>query len=244
MKPFPWLALLLLLAPCLAPGQTTPPPSDAPDKQTDYNKIVDHFFEAVQSGRYTAAAHVLVDTNAADEFNVDKHESLANPLQQIADKLGTFKTFKPIVNKTLGDGIGYVYGIAIYDRSPLRYEFMFYKDGAYWRLLHIDFNLNYVPEVRDLAGIHVPAPPVIVPAPAAPPAAAPAAKPKSPDNPEPPAAPVPSSSEPTLTNPPATAPAPAPTPATLPVPAPTPAPSSTSPATPSATNSAPSQKNP
>ncbi|MCE0497530.1 MAG: DUF3887 domain-containing protein [Methylacidiphilales bacterium] len=187
MKPSAWLALALLLTPCLAQKQNataapTDVPTDAPDKQSDYNKIVHHFFEKVKAGNFTDAAHVLVDTNPQDAFNVEKHESLAVPLEKIQDAFGSFKEFKPLVTKTLGDGIGYVYGLAIYERSPIRFEFIFYKDGLDWRMLHVDFNLNYIPEIRDLAGVHIPAPPANAPASAQP---TPASKPETPDNSEP-----------------------------------------------------------
>jgi hypothetical protein len=212
MKPFLWLALTLLVWPCLADAQTAAD-TDAPDKQTDYNKIVAHFFEMVKAVRFTDAAHVLIDTNPTDAFNVEKHESLAVPLEKIQDAFGPFKEFKPLVVKTLGDGVGYVYGLAIYERGPIRYEFMFYKDGPVWRLLHIDFNLNYVPEIRELAGVHIPVTPAVP---------YPEVKPKTPAPPTPstPASPTPAAPA---------SPAPA-TPAAAPAPSPAPAPPATDPA--------------
>jgi hypothetical protein len=222
MKPSAWLVFTLIFTPCLAEIQNvTATPTDAPDKQGDYNAIIHHFFAMVKAGKCTDAAHVLIDTNPQDSFNVEKHEALAVPLEKIQDALGSFKEFKPIVTKTFGDSVGYVYGLAIYERDPIRFEFMFYKDGPDWRLLHIDFNLNYVSEIRDLAGVHIQVTPSYAPAPAQP---APAVKPKTPDNPEPlvPSAlsnPVEPSSQPTTApvpspaaTPPASAPAPSPTP--------------------------------
>ena len=183
MKPSAWLALVLLLMPCLSWEQNAlAAPESAPDKQGDYNKIVAHFFEMVKAGNFTDAAHVLVDTNPQDAFNVEKHESLAVPLEKIQDAFGPFKEFKPIVTKTLGDSVGYVYGLAIYERSPIRFEFMFYKDGPDWRMLHVDFNLNYIPEIRDLAGVHISTPPPNAPASAQP---TPVVKPETPDHPGP-----------------------------------------------------------
>jgi hypothetical protein len=198
MKPSAWLALTLLFTLCLAEAQNaTAAPVDAPDKQGDYNKIIDHFFAMVKAGNFTDAAHVLIDTNPQDAFNVEKHEALAVPLEKIQDAFGPFKEFKPLVAKTLGNSVGYVYGLALYKRDPIRFEFMFYKDGPDWRLLHIDFNLNYVPEIRELAGVHIPITPSYAPEPAP---AAPAVKPKIPDDSEP-------SVPPTLSTP-----APSPTP--------------------------------
>lgn len=222
MKPSAWLALLLFFSPCLVKGQdTTPASSDAPDKQGDYTKIVDHFFEKVKAGDFTGAAHVLIDTNPRDAFNVEKHESLAVPLQKIQETFGAFKEFKPLVTKTLGDGVGYVYGLAIYDRDPIRYEFMFYKDGEDWRLFHVDFNLNYIPEIRDLAGVHIPMTPYYAPAPTQ---QAPAAKPKTPDNSVPPANSATPPGQPTLSTPAAPSSQPATPPASPPVDTPSPVP--------------------
>jgi hypothetical protein len=219
MKPSLWLALTLLVLPRLAEAQTATG-ADAPDKQTDYNKIVARFFEMVKAGRFTDAAHALIDTNLTDAFNVEKHESLAVPLQKIQDAFGPFKEFKPLVTKTLGDGVGYVYGLAIYERGPIRYEFMFYKDGPDWRLLHIDFNLNYVPEIRELAGVHIP---IMTPAPY------PEVKPKPPASqaPSTPASPAPAQPAAQTPSPPA---APSSRPAAAPAPSPAPTPPATDPA--------------
>jgi hypothetical protein len=178
------LALVLLFASCVAEAQSASVPTDAPDKQGDYNAIIHHFFALVKADKCTDAAHVLVDTNPQDIFDVVKHEDLAVPLEKIEDALGSFKDFKPLVNKTINGNIGYVYGLAIYERNAIRFEFIFYKDGSDWRFLHIDFNLDYVPEIRDLAGIHIP---VMPPAPMQVPSPAPAASPKASTNSEPPA---------------------------------------------------------
>ncbi|HUB67116.1 MAG TPA: hypothetical protein VL981_06500 [Candidatus Methylacidiphilales bacterium] len=184
------LALVLLFISCVAEAQISSAPADAPDKQPDYNAIIHHFFEMVKAGKCTDAAHVLVDTNPQDTFNVVKHEDLAVPLEKIEDALGSFQDFKPLVNKNINGGIGYVYGLAIYERNAIRFEFIFYKDGSSWRFLHIDFNLDYVPEIRDLAGVHIPVTPPVpvqIPTPTPTSAPTPTATPKPSTPPGPPA---------------------------------------------------------
>jgi hypothetical protein len=243
MPPPLFLALTLLFSPCLVPAQVATGAVSAPDKQGDYNKIVAHFFAMVKAGRFTDAAHVLVDTNPADAFNVEKHESVAVPLERVQDAFGAFRQFDPLVDKTLGDSVGYVYGLAIYEREPIRYEFIFYKDGPDWRLLHIDFNLNYIPEIRELAGVHIPLAPSYIPAPRnspgptppqqsaapAPVTPVPEMTPKTPDHPQPPVLPALSTPAATPVQPAVSPVAPSHPPADKPAPSPAAAPPVTDP---------------
>jgi len=174
--------------PASVPSQPAPVPSPtdsaAPDQQSDYNKIVDRFFEMVKAEKYTEAAHVLIDSNPDDAYNVEKHEAVAKPLQKIRETFGPFKDFKPLVSKNLNDAVGYVYGIAIYERNPVRYEFIFFKDGTAWRMFHIDFNVNFVDEIREQAGVHIPTVPTVIQSPTATPIAPPQGTP-APEKPSP-----------------------------------------------------------
>jgi hypothetical protein len=164
------LALCFFLVPELTNGQQAavpaPPDAVAPDQQTDYNKIVDHFFSQVKAEKYTDAAHTLVDTNPQDSYNVEKHELVARGLENIRQHCGAFNEFKPLVSKDLSDAIGYVYGVGLYERNPIRFEFIFFKSGADWRIWRYDINDNFADEIRDQVGIHIQSSPVQVTPPA------------------------------------------------------------------------------
>ena len=177
MKTVLCLALCFFLVPDLTIGQqaAVPAPAEtaAPDQQTNYNKIVDHFFSQVKAEKYTDAAHTLVDTNPQDAYNVDKHEVVARGLQNITQHFGAFQEFKPLVSKNLSDAIGYVYGVGLYERNPIRFEFIFFKSGVDWRIWRYDFNDNFADEIRDQVGIHIQSSPAQSPPPATPSTSAP-----------------------------------------------------------------------
>jgi hypothetical protein len=197
MKTVPALVLSLFLVPALAMGQQAPPapPSpegnnDAPDQQIDYAQIVARFFVQVKAEKYTDAAHIIVDTNPGDAYNVEKHEAVARGLQTISQHFGAFQDFKPLASKNLGEAMGYIYGIGLYERGPILFEFIFFKSGADWRIWRYDFNDNFVDEIRNQAGVHIQSPPTYLTPPV--PSPAPAS----------PAAPTPAPAAPPSTNPP------------------------------------------
>lgn len=191
MKTVLYLVPWLFLAPALTMGQqAAPAPSpspenaDAPDRQTDYNTIVTHFFDQVKAEKFTDAAHVLVDTNPQDAYNIEKHEAVARGLQTISQHFGAFEDFKPLVSKNLGDAIGYVYGVGRYEKDPIRFEFVFFKSGDDWRIWRYDFSDNFLDEIREQVGVHIQSPPSYVTPPAPPPAPAPSTTP-APESPTP-----------------------------------------------------------
>ena len=165
MKSFLFIAFGLLLASGWLNAQALALNPGAEEKQTGYTKVVANFFDALKSGKFNEAAHILVDTNKRDQFNVEKHEGLSVPLQKLSSSLGPLKEFKPVISKTVGDGgvLGYEYGIAVYDKGFVRFEFCFIRDNEGWHMLQLDFKDNFASEIRALAGVHFPEAPSLAP---------------------------------------------------------------------------------
>jgi len=115
------------------PQLATLPLAVAPAPVPGYTVIVNTFFDLNKQMKYKEAADSLLNSNPSE----------------IAD----FKKFAPIVDKRLGNDVSYVYGLALYEKGAVRFEFIFARNDATWQLLSCSYSLNIAEELRALAGV-------------------------------------------------------------------------------------------
>jgi hypothetical protein len=156
VKSLLWAIFGLFLVTRALDAQALAPAPGGEEKQAGYTRIVGNFFDDLKTGKFNEASHVLIDTNKRDRLNAEKHEGLSVPLQKLGASFGVLKEFKPVISKSLGDGgaIGYEYGVAVYEKGFVRFEFCFIRDSEGWHMLQLDFKDNFASEIRELAGVH------------------------------------------------------------------------------------------
>jgi len=135
------------------PQLATLPLAVAPAPVPGYTVIVNTFFDLNKQMKYKEAADSLLNSNPSEIANTGMHEQLFTALDGLRQKFGDFKKFAPIVDKRLGNDVSYVYGLALYEKGAVRFEFIFARNDATWQLLSCSYSLNIAEELRALAGV-------------------------------------------------------------------------------------------
>lgn len=129
------LALFCTTSPLLAQGAT------------DYLQEISAFFATIKKGQPKEAAERLLSTNAEAAARLDNKLSVENGLERMKDTLGAFKDFNIVKEKKIGERIVYVLAFAIYEKQPVRFEFIFYKPEEKWLFLNVNFGLQTIDDI-------------------------------------------------------------------------------------------------
>lgn len=114
---------------------------------TDYLQEISAFFATIKKGQPKEATDRLLSTNAEASARLDNKLSVQNGLERMKDTLGEFKDFNIVKEKKIGDRIVYVLAFALYEKQPVRFEFIFYKPDEQWLFLNVNFGLQTVEDI-------------------------------------------------------------------------------------------------
>jgi hypothetical protein len=166
-KLFPLLTFLLIAATAAARGQTNAPPvtsnvPNVPDQAdmadpvstAECMKVINDFFDEVKVGDYHVASHHLIDTNPRTQYRIGLQENIEHSVGDASEHAGHFQVFKPVVVREIGDSVMLIYGIAFYDRHPLRFEFIFLRPNNAWEFQNVYVTDNFVSELENIAGVY------------------------------------------------------------------------------------------
>jgi len=113
----------------------------------DHLQQISSFFALIKKGQPKEAAEDLLSTNMEASSRMENKLSVENGLERMKDTLGAFKDFNIIREKKIGDRIVYVLAFALYEKQPVRFEFIFYKPEEKWLFLNVNFGLQTVEDI-------------------------------------------------------------------------------------------------
>jgi len=122
-------------------------PSAYPAPSGDYLQDISGFFATVKKGQPKEAAEQLLSSNPEAASRVENKLSIENGLERMKDTLGELKDFNIIKEKKIGERIVYVLAFALYEKQPVRFEFIFYKPNDQWLFLNVNFGLQTVDDI-------------------------------------------------------------------------------------------------
>lgn len=139
-------ALFILLATALLPfgmaqAQGVP----------DYHDSINAFFTKIKEGKSPeSAVDALMSSNPQVSLKMDQKLLTQSGVTEIMGKCGNFIEFNSVVDKLITPRFAYVYGIAIFKKQPVRFEFMFFKNDEGWVFFNVDFGYANAKEMRRL----------------------------------------------------------------------------------------------
>ena len=105
-------------------------------------EIVDEFFKLYGSGKVDMSVDFIASTNPWLARATDSLAHLKSQLNSLASTLGEYYEYQLIAEKCLGDRMIGFCSVAIFDRQPIRFIFVFYKPQEKWKMQKINFDMD------------------------------------------------------------------------------------------------------
>ena len=141
----PLLAALLVVPP-LPVSHSQPATGNA-----GYQVMVEAFFRQLQDGRVGDAAAQFLRQNPWSVQDPDTVEQARARLLSVTKALGRYYGYQPLVEKALAGRLIHASYLALYERHPLRFSFLFYKPQDAWLPLQLEFDDDFGKEIRNAA---------------------------------------------------------------------------------------------
>jgi len=141
--------VLALLAGLLALPLLTVSHSQPADGKADYRVMADAFFHRLQEGRVGDAATDFLSQNPWSAHDLNTVEKARARLLSVTRVLGRYYGYQPLAEKTVGGRLVHASYLALYERHPLRFSFLFYKPNDVWLPLQLEFDDNFSHDIRE-----------------------------------------------------------------------------------------------
>ncbi len=142
-------AVLPLLAGLMVLPLLTASHSQPVDGKADYHVMVDAFFRRLQEGRVGDAATHFLNQNPWFAQDPDTVEKARARLLSVTKVLGRYYGYQLVAEKAVASRLVHASYLALYERHPLRFGFLFYKPDDVWRPLLLEFDDDFSHEIRN-----------------------------------------------------------------------------------------------
>jgi len=118
-------------------------------KQDDGQVILDKFFEFYDTRGYEYAVRYLWSTNKWIPAGGDVMDNIIQQLSKKVDVMGDFIGQEQIRSRTLGSRIRIVSYLVYYERDPIRFTFVLYKNNEGWEISNFEFDTKFEKELEE-----------------------------------------------------------------------------------------------
>ncbi|WP_409525707.1 hypothetical protein [Nitrincola sp. MINF-07-Sa-05] len=116
-----------------------------------YQGEIDKFFSLYESGKVTEAVDSIYSTNKWLDRKSDDVEKVKSQLSNINNLVGEYYGKTKLGVSDIEDRLIYVSYLALYERQPIRMEFVFYRPEEKWIIYSFSFDDNIDNELIDAA---------------------------------------------------------------------------------------------
>jgi hypothetical protein len=116
-----------------------------------YNGEIDKFFELYEAGKINQAVDSIYSTGRWIDPKGDEVLHLKSQLNSFVDLVGKYQGKTRLGESDLGSHMTYVSYLALYERQPVRLEFMFYKSKDKWMIYSFSFDDSIDEEFKNFA---------------------------------------------------------------------------------------------
>lgn len=111
--------------------------------------VLDKFFETYKSKGHEDAINYAFGTVKWINPNGDEVKNLKFELDKLVNLVGNYIGHEEISSKMVGSRFRATSYFAYYDRQPLRFTFLLYKNNDGWMIWNIQFDTNYDDEIEE-----------------------------------------------------------------------------------------------
>lgn len=105
-----------------------------------YEAEVEKFFSLYEAGKTTEAVDAIYGSNKWMTQKADAIHNVKTQLQNLTSLVGEYQGKIKLGEKDLEDRLVYVSYLVLYDRQPVRLEFVFYRPKEDWIIYSFSFD--------------------------------------------------------------------------------------------------------
>ncbi|MEG3767766.1 hypothetical protein [Alteromonas sp. 14N.309.X.WAT.G.H12] len=116
-----------------------------------YQDEIDKFFSLYESDKVAEAVDAIYSTNKWVIRKADDVQNVKTQLQNLPQLVGTYHGKVKLGNADIEDRLMYVSYLALYERQPVRFEFVFYRPENDWVIYSFSFDDQIDEELQQFA---------------------------------------------------------------------------------------------
>lgn len=138
-------AAILAITVILATGISFIHSHQASGTESNYNLLVDSFFEKMDSGAYGDAIDFIYSNNPWMANKTDDIRQLKTQFRGLSDVTGKYLGHKFLLSEEMTDRFVFINHIVYMERQPIRFYFSFYKVGDNWTT----YSFGYTDDIEE-----------------------------------------------------------------------------------------------
>lgn len=116
-----------------------------------YQKEIDKFFQLYEAGKVTESVDSIYSTNKWMVKKADDIHNVKTQLQNLNSLVGEYQGKVKLGTEDLEGRLVYVSYMALFERQPVRLEFVFYRPQDDWIIYSFSFDDTIDDELRDFS---------------------------------------------------------------------------------------------
>ncbi|PWF65606.1 hypothetical protein CCD93_23295 [Vibrio sp. T21] len=116
-----------------------------------FQKEIDKFFEIYESGKPIEAVDSIYSTSKWISLKTDDVLNVKTQLQSLTSLIGEYQGKVKIGEVHVAERLYHISYLALYERQPVRFEFVFYKPKNDWMISGFSFDDEIDDQLKDFA---------------------------------------------------------------------------------------------
>ncbi|SEB08190.1 hypothetical protein [Marinobacterium iners] len=116
-----------------------------------YQKEIDKFFKLYEEGRIVEAVDSIYSTNKWMSNKSDEIQNVKTQMQNLQTLVGEYHGKVKLGEESLEDRLTYISYLTMFERQPVRLEFVFYRPKDKWIIYSYSFDDNIDEELIDFS---------------------------------------------------------------------------------------------
>ncbi len=110
---------------------------------------VESFFQEFKSKGTSAALDVLFSSNKWIQERKDAVEQTKSQLENNVNQMGVYCGYEQLISREVGSHLHQFTYLVLFERQPLRFNFLYYKADDVWRILNFKYDDRISDELFD-----------------------------------------------------------------------------------------------
>ena len=116
-----------------------------------YQKEIDKFFKLYEEGKIVEAVDSIYSTNKWMGNKSDEIQNVKTQMQNLQNLVGEYHGKVKLGEESLEDRLTYISYLTMFERQPVRLEFVFYRPKDKWIIYSYSFDDNIDEELIDFS---------------------------------------------------------------------------------------------
>jgi soluble cytochrome b562 len=116
-----------------------------------YQKEIDKFFKLYEEGKIVEAVDSIYSTNKWMGNKSDEIQNVKTQMQNLQTLVGEYHGKVKLGEESLEDRLTYISYLTMFERQPVRLEFVFYRPKDKWIIYSYSFDDNIDEELIDFS---------------------------------------------------------------------------------------------